>query len=92
MLYQPEFFEPLTETPWDEARVREQFNVVSETDPDACERTTLARHAVVEDGLANCPMVTGADLVAWDGQIRLQWCHGGAGVVASAAGYLDEEL
>ena len=28
----------------------------------------------------------------WDGQIRLQWCHGGAGVVASAANLLDEEL
>jgi hypothetical protein len=31
------------------------------------------------------------DLV-WAGEIRLQWCHGGAGVVASAAPYLDEEL
>jgi hypothetical protein len=28
----------------------------------------------------------------WDGQIRMQWCHGGAGVVASAAPFLEEEL
>ena len=28
----------------------------------------------------------------WEGGIRLQWCHGGAGVVASTAPYLDEEL
>jgi hypothetical protein len=52
----------------------------------------LARTAVVEDGLANWPMETGHPLLAWDGQIRLQWCHGGAGVVASAVDYLDEEL
>ena len=54
----------------------------------------LARVAVVEDGLANWPMAVEdhPNLVAWDGQIRLQWCHGGAGVVASAASYLDEEL
>jgi hypothetical protein len=54
----------------------------------------LARIAVREDGLANWPMSTDdcGELVGWDGQIRLQWCHGGAGVVASAAPYLDEEL
>jgi hypothetical protein len=52
----------------------------------------LARTAVVEDGLANWPMEAGDPLVAWDGKIRLQWCHGGAGVVASAVDYLDEEL
>src|SRR5918996_199227 len=28
----------------------------------------------------------------WEGGIRLQWCHGGAGVVASTAPYLEEEL
>jgi hypothetical protein len=64
-------------------------------DRPALERETaaaLARYAVVEDGLANWPMVPGEDLVAWDGQIRVQWCHGAAGVVTSAAGYLDEEL
>jgi hypothetical protein len=54
----------------------------------------LARTAVLEDGLANWPMTAEEhpDLVGWDGQIRLQWCHGGAGVVASASTYLDEEL
>jgi hypothetical protein len=53
----------------------------------------LARTAIVEDGLANWPMTADdPNLVGADGQIRLQWCHGGAGVVASAAGYLDEEL
>jgi hypothetical protein len=64
-------------------------------DPDEVRRTTaaaLAKYAIVEDGLANWPMVAGDDLVGWDGQIRLQWCHGAAGVVASAAGYPDEEL
>ena len=52
----------------------------------------LARTAVVEAGLANWPMEAGEPLVAWDGKIRLQWCHGGAGVVASAVDYLGEEL
>jgi hypothetical protein len=54
----------------------------------------LARVAVHEDRLANWPMAVDdcGNLVGWDGQIRLQWCHGGAGVVASAADYLDEEL
>jgi len=53
----------------------------------------LRRTAVVEDGLANWPM-TAEDCgeLVWNGEIRLQWCHGGAGVVASAAAYLDEEL
>ena len=42
MLYKPEFYEPLTETPWDEGRVRDQIaNVVSATDPDAVSYTHL---------------------------------------------------
>ena len=53
----------------------------------------LARVAVREDGLANWPMaVEDCGALEWQGEIRLQWCHGGAGVVASAAPYLDEEL
>jgi hypothetical protein len=52
----------------------------------------LARTAVVEDGLANWPMTAGANLVAEDGEIRVQWCAGAPGMVASAAPYLDEEL
>ena len=54
----------------------------------------LERTAVLEGGHANWPMTAEElpELVGYDGQIRLQWCHGGAGVVASASGYLDEEL
>jgi lantibiotic modifying enzyme len=52
----------------------------------------LSRTAVVEDTLANWPPSEGFDLVAPDGQIRVQWCHGAPGIVTSAAGYLDEEL
>ena len=52
----------------------------------------LAREAVVEDGLANWPTHAGDDLVADDGEIRVQWCSGAPGIVTSAASYLDEEL
>jgi hypothetical protein len=52
----------------------------------------LQREAVVEDGLANWPAVAGDELQSRDGQIRLQWCHGAPGIVATAAPYLDEEL
>jgi hypothetical protein len=52
----------------------------------------LGRTAVVEDGCANWPMAEGGDLVAGDGEIRLQWCYGAPGVVISSADYLDEEL
>lgn len=51
----------------------------------------LAREAVVEDGLANWPAIAGTGLERND-QIRVQWCHGAAGIVATAAPYLDEEL
>jgi Lanthionine synthetase C-like protein len=59
-----------------------------ERDTDAA----LARTAVVEDGLANWPFAQGKPLESSDGQIRLQWCAGAPGIVASAASYLDEEL
>jgi Lanthionine synthetase C-like protein len=62
---------------------------------DALERETaelLARAAVVQDGRANWPQDDGQDLVAEDGEIRLQWCYGGAGIVSSASSYLDEGL
>ncbi|MGH3111295.1 MAG: lanthionine synthetase C family protein [Gaiellaceae bacterium] len=53
----------------------------------------LERTAVVEDDLANWPTYESGQLTSSDGQIRLQWCWGGApGIVASAADYLDEEL
>ena len=52
----------------------------------------LTQEAIVEDGLATWPAVAGGRLVPKDGQIRLQWCHGAPGIVATAAPYLDEEL
>jgi hypothetical protein len=52
----------------------------------------LAQEAIVEDGLATWPAVAGGKLVPKDGQIRLQWCHGAPGIVATAAPYLDEQL
>lgn len=51
----------------------------------------LAREAVVEDDVANWPAVAGAPLERND-QIRVQWCHGAAGIVTTAATYLDEDL
>jgi lantibiotic modifying enzyme len=51
----------------------------------------LAREAIVEDGLANWPATAGGPLAPPSG-IRLQWCHGAPGIVATAAPYLDEEL
>jgi lantibiotic modifying enzyme len=51
----------------------------------------LSREAVVEDGLANWPAVAGGPLERNE-QIRVQWCHGAAGIVTTAAAYLDEEL
>jgi len=52
----------------------------------------LARTAVLEDGLANWPPRDRPGLPGPDGQIRLQWCAGGPGIVAAAADYLDEDL
>jgi Lanthionine synthetase C-like protein len=52
----------------------------------------LARTAFVEDGLANWPHSERPKLPSPDGQIRVQWCAGGPGVVIGAADYLDEEL
>jgi hypothetical protein len=44
--------------------------------------STLTRLAVVEDGLANWPPSAGDPLIAND-RIRVQWCHGAAGVLTS---------
>ncbi|CAN5820668.1 hypothetical protein BH18ACT13_BH18ACT13_15140 [soil metagenome] len=52
----------------------------------------LARTAVIEDGLANWPPRERPDLPGPDGQIRVQWCAGGPGIVISACNYLDEDL
>lgn len=43
------------------------------------------RFAVQEDGLANWPGLAGADLVTRQKDIRMQWCHGAPGMVASLA-------
>jgi len=54
---------------------------------------TLQRFAVEEDGLVNWPGLAGMELGAnRDGQIRMQWCHGAPGIVATLAHILDEEL
>jgi Lanthionine synthetase C-like protein len=53
----------------------------------------LAKIAVRENGMANWAMsVEDCGELDWEGGIRTQWCHGGAGVIASTAPYLDEEL
>jgi hypothetical protein len=52
----------------------------------------LSRTAAVEDGLANWPPRDRPTLPGPDGQIRVQWCAGGPGIVIAAADYLDEQL
>lgn len=51
----------------------------------------LVNEAIVEDGLATWPASAGGPLAPASG-IRLQWCHGAPGMVATAAPYLAEEL
>ncbi len=54
---------------------------------------TLERFAVREDGLVNWPPVEGIGLEDnSDGQIRVQWCHGAPGMVATLSHLLNEEL
>jgi Lanthionine synthetase C-like protein len=50
------------------------------------------RYAIERDGLANWPALAGDGLVAGDGAIRTQWCHGAPGIVASLADRLDDDL
>lgn len=52
----------------------------------------LARTAFRDGEYANWPMTADDTELEWEGEIRMQWCHGGAGVVASAANLLDMEL
>ena len=49
------------------------------------------RYAVEEDGLANWPPLTDIDLQAPDGRIRIQWCHGAPGMVASLARFAPDD-
>jgi hypothetical protein len=54
---------------------------------------TARRFAIVADGLANWPpTATSNSLAGGDGRIRVQWCHGAPGIVASLAHLLDEDL
>ena len=54
---------------------------------------TLLRFAVQEDGLVNWPPLARTRLDAQrDGLIRMQWCHGAPGIVATLAPWIDEEL
>jgi hypothetical protein len=55
---------------------------------------TLQPFAVEEDGLVNWPPLPGLRLGegSRDGQIRMQWCHGAPGIVATLAHILDKEL
>jgi len=54
---------------------------------------TLRREVVVEDGLANWPALAGQPLDATpDRRIRVQWCHGAPGIVATLAHLLDEDI
>ena len=54
---------------------------------------TLRRFAVEEDGLVNWPPLPEMRLDAnGDGQIRMQWCHGAPGMIATLAPFLDDDL
>jgi Lanthionine synthetase C-like protein len=50
------------------------------------------RYAVEDGGLANWPPLAGGDLRAsLDGAIRVQWCHGAPGIVASLAALAPDD-
>lgn len=54
---------------------------------------TLRRYAVEEDGAVNWPAVAGSGLLEHrDKRVRVQWCHGAPGIVATLAPFLDEDL
>jgi hypothetical protein len=51
-----------------------------------------ARYAIEEDGLANWPPASDEGLVRKrSGSIRVQWCHGAPGVVASLASFAPND-
>jgi hypothetical protein len=54
--------------------------------------SVLERTAVSENGFANWPYRERPQLASPDGMIRLQFCCGSPGIVATACDYLDEEL
>jgi Lanthionine synthetase C-like protein len=61
-------------------------------DDDPLAAEVARRYAIERDGLANWPALAGDGLVAGDGAIRTQWCHGAPGIVASLADRLDDDL
>lgn len=52
---------------------------------------TLEREAIVEGTHANWPPIAGGELVRND-QIRVQWCHGAPGILATTASFLPVDL
>jgi lantibiotic modifying enzyme len=61
--------------------------------PDVHERAAAVtrRFAVEEDGLANWPPLADSGLRPPDGLIRVQWCHGAPGIVASHASLAPDD-
>jgi hypothetical protein len=56
------------------------------------DRNHRKRLAVEQNGLANWPALAGGDLRATgDGLIRVQWCHGAPGMVASLAALAPDD-
>jgi lantibiotic modifying enzyme len=53
---------------------------------------TIRRYAVEEDGLVNWPGIAGSSLHNGDKRIRVHWCHGAPGIVATLGSLLDEDL
>ena len=51
----------------------------------------VRRYAVEQDGMANWPPLTDIGLRASDGTIRVQWCHGAPGMVASLAPFAPHD-
>jgi hypothetical protein len=66
--------------------------LMPEHDLQAETAAILTDEAIVEDGLVTWPPLAGDKFPPESGEIRLQWCHGAPGIVATAADYLDEEL
>ena len=52
----------------------------------------LEQHAVIEAGHANWPYRVRPELASPDGTIRMQFCTGAPGVIATASDYLDDDL
>ena len=49
------------------------------------------RYAIEQDGVANWPPVAGGPLQPRSGPIRVQWCHGAPGIVASLAAFAPDD-